>query len=116
MKKFYLFFAFLLFSISVTCAQDSAFIIRSFNQYYKKSIDKLRDLYGMRGAGFVCETDGYRDVNYLSIVNSFTQEYLSLSNKTGILFYSHDADTLRIWLYKNNLLHFILPGRCKKPM
>lgn len=74
--------------------------INSFNRYYLKSVDKLRDLYEVRGASFICEDmkDPYREVNQM--LNS----YGTLKNRLGVLFYSYNEDSLRIWLLQKDRL------------
>lgn len=79
-------------------SQENA--VTSFNQYYLKSVDKLRDLYNVRGAAFVCEnmSNPYREVK------AMLQGYRNVSRFLGILFYSYNNDSLRIWLLRTDTL------------
>ncbi len=78
--------------------------ITSFNRYYLKSVDKLRDLYAVRGASFICEdmNDPYKEVTQM------LNGYGTLKNRLGILFYSYNEDSLRTWLlHKDRLVYHV---------
>ncbi|HLO38787.1 MAG TPA: CHAT domain-containing protein [Lacibacter sp.] len=104
MKRFIL-ITFSLFLYLHLTAQDSASIATSFNKYYRSSVEKLRNLYMVRGATFVCDADG-TNKNFLAEIDDFLSEYGTVKKLMGVLFYSHQNDTLRTWLYKNGKLYF----------
>ena len=104
MKRFILLSLSLLLYLQLA-AQDSASIANSFNRYYRSSVEKLRNLYMVRGATFICDADG-TNKNFLAEIDHFLGEYGSVTRLMGVLFYSHQNDTLRTWLYKNGKLHF----------
>jgi CHAT domain-containing protein len=76
-------------------AQPEADIL--FNAYYAKSIEKLREVYAVRNATFICQ-QGDVNTNYKQDVLSFINAFGEKSSEVGVLFYSVGADTLRIWL------------------
>lgn len=95
---------FLFFSLTAKTQQEEQ-ALHAFNNYYHKSIEKLRELYGMRGAMFICEAEG-ENKNYLSEVKDFISRYGDLSQMIGVLFYSHENDSLHTWLYHNDSLFY----------
>lgn len=104
MKQFLLITLLLFYGLQSN-SQDSASIARSFNNYYRSSVEKLRSLYQTRGADFTCDADG-TDKNFLTEIDDFLSEYGTVKKLMGVLFYSHQNDTLRTWLYKNGQLYF----------
>jgi CHAT domain-containing protein len=104
MKRFILVSLCLLLTFPLI-AQDSASVAGSFNKYYRSSVEKLRNLYMVRGATFICDADG-TNKNFLAEIDDFLSEYGAVKKLMGVLFYSHQNDTLRTWLYKNGRLHF----------
>lgn len=87
-------------------SQDSARYHQAFNRYYNKSVEKLRELYGIRGATFSCDIYNEPGKNYLREVKNFISEYKSVSRFIGVLFYSLENDSLNTWLYKNDSLFY----------
>lgn len=96
---------FLLFVSLICSAQSKTENIEQFEVYYRKSVEKLRELYGMRGVQFVCDTSEMRG-GFVSEIENFLEDYMDRKNVLGVLFYSHEKDSLRIWLYENKNLHY----------
>lgn len=99
MKPLKLFFVSLaMFCAGQLVAQNDT--VSSFNRYYLKSVDKLRDLYEVRGASFVCEqmNDPFREVN------AMISNYGTAANRMAVIFYSFNNDSLQIWLLRKNRL------------
>ncbi len=72
-----------------------------FNNYYRKGLIKVEEIYGMRGlpeypaCSYLKETDDFHeDINFY-MENNFR-------NTAGILFYGVENDSLRIWLVKRH--------------
>jgi len=96
---------FFLFVSFICSAQSKKENIEQFEIYYRKSVEKLRELYGMRGVQFVCDTSEIRG-GFMREIEGFLEEYMSQKKVLGVLFYSHEKDSLRIWLYENGNLHY----------
>lgn len=105
MKKLTLYCIIYCLLTTTTKSQTNNNAVNAFNQYYQKSIEKLRDLYGMRGVMFFCDIEE-KNKNYLSEVHDFISRYQNLSRFAGVLFYSHENDSLHIWLYNNDSLYY----------
>ncbi len=99
-NKFQLLLVVLVLLGSTVSAQSDT--VQSFNKHYLKSVDKLRDLYELRGASFVCEDmkDPYKEVSQM--LNSYGR----LKSRLGILFYSYTDDSLKIWLLQKDKLNY----------
>ncbi|NJO24743.1 MAG: hypothetical protein HC867_01590 [Bacteroidia bacterium] len=108
-------------------AQGDSDDINSFNRYYEKSIDKLRELVAVkRSVDFDCNY--YKGYDYKSeifkLLRKFENDFADnagyknekRSDHTAIIFYSVEADTLRIWLFRSNKIYYHLSLTSKKQL
>ncbi len=117
MKKFLLLPVLFLVFYNIS-AQGDSIDINSFNRYYEKSIDKLRELVAVkRSVGFDCNY--YKGYDYkseiLKLIRKFENEFndnageyknRNRADHVAIIFYSAETDTLRIWLFRNNRIYY----------
>lgn len=68
-----------------------------FNRYYAQSIEKLREIYTVRNAAFICQP-GNAGTNYQQEVKEYIRAFKAKAPEVGVLFYSVSPDTMRIWL------------------
>lgn len=83
----------------------------AFHTYYRLSMDKLRQLYQSRGlsdGGCISEDMSRYGIyeNYPNVIRFALQKiYGKLAARTGVLFFSHTPDSLRIWLLRDTVLY-----------
>jgi hypothetical protein len=77
--------------------------VHAFNEYYRKSIDKVQDLAKNKRSYFDCDTSIRQ--NYAELVFEMLKGYGSESDSVAILFYFIKDDSLSVWLAKKNKLY-----------
>lgn len=102
MKK-YVFVLYLCIS-GICSAQTGQAELDKFNAAFRKNIEKLEDVYSFRGASFIC--DYGRNGTFEPVIFDFLKSWDLAPERPLLIFYSKSADSLFIWLFADNSVHY----------